>query len=439
MTILDLDDQAAANAEAADAILDSLTIGTQAPTVLTPGGRASLAALAAAYVRTADAGHRLSSSPLPSVLAPAPPEVFGTRYEDAEQWYTPRAPRIAGIVQVAAAVGLDELCYLLYAAVEPMTSSLHDLETLGAMTPYALTAARRRGDGAALARTLLVAGGWHKMSGRLQEAISCCSEAVSIYAELGADDLAGALNRRGAALLAAHRLDGAEDDFQNVIVLADGRDPVMTGLAHMNLCILRVRRGEWALAIQAGLEADRALTGTKADPVYRLEVAVQLIEAFVGSGELERAEEYAANARVLMADTRMATISIAALITIGQLRLAQDRHDEALAEFGQAMLLQAGGSPWRLADIGEGMARAHLALADTEQAITVLQRVLTARRKAGVGFVTARTLAVLADALVAAERGDEARECRSQALALLSGMQDAAAHALRTTLTDGEH
>jgi tetratricopeptide (TPR) repeat protein len=439
MTILELDDQAAANAEAADAVLDSLTIGTPTPTVLSPGGRESLAAMAAAYVRTADAGHRLSSSPLPSVLAAAPPEVFGASYQDAEQWYTLLASRIAGIVQVAAAVGLDELCHLLYAAVEPMTSSLHDLVTLGAMTPHALTAARRRGDGAALARTLLVAGGWHKMSGRPEEAVSCCSEAVSIYAELGADDLAVALNRRGAALLAAHRLDSAEEDFQNVIVLADGRDPVMTGLAQMNLCILHVRRGEWTLAIQAGVEADSALMGTKADPVYRLEVAIQLIEAFAGSGELGRAEAYAEHARVLMADTRMATISIGALIAIGQLRLAQDRHGEALAEFGQAMLLQAGGSPWRLADIDEGMARAYLALGDTERAITVLLRVLTARRRAGIGFATARTLAVLADALVAADRGDEARDCRSQALALLSGLQDAAAHTLRTTLTDGAH
>jgi tetratricopeptide (TPR) repeat protein len=130
----------------------------------------------------------------------------------------------------------------------------------------------------------------------------------------------------------------------------------------------------------------------------------------------------------------MIPIAIGGHIAIGLLRLAQGRSSDAQADFTQARLLAANASPWRLADIDEGMGRVHLARGETDQAISMLQRALAIRRDAGVAFATARTLGLLASALDAADWAVEAAEARSEALTLLSELQDTAANLLRTGL-----
>jgi tetratricopeptide (TPR) repeat protein len=337
---------------------------------------------------------------------------------------------LPGMMQLAERCGLDELCWLLYASVEATVADLHDLETWGAMTPSAMAAARRVG-GEGLARTLLVAGAWNRLSGRPRDAEELFTEAIRAYTILGDHRLlAAAMNRRGAARMNFRDLTGAAADFQTVIELAHGADPVMEGLAHMNRCALALKQGDFAGAVEAGLAADTILTGAEADLAWHLETALQMIEAYSGLGDLHKAEHYADRTNSLIADGRPVTIVIGAHIAIGQLRLAQQRNPEALDHFAQARRLAADASPWRIPDIDEGTARA----LDAEQAVPLLQQTLTARRSAGVDLATARTLSYLADVLVGAGREGEARQCQAEALELLSALDDPAAAPMRAAL-----
>lgn len=440
MTRFDLDQHDAAAASAMAAVLDKLEPSHADGPPLTGTAADKLRALGVYYLRKANAGYGLSSSPLRQPLAGDDSGVFNL-YEDAEEWYRAAAPQVAAIVRLADLGGDDDLCWMLYAAVEPMAASVHDLGTWGAMTPHALAAARRSGDQAAVARTLLAAGAWHRMSGRPKTATACYTEAISICADLGPrnDMVMAALNRRGSALLTARQLDEAAQDFVDVAALADGRDPVMAGLAKMNLSLVALARGEFASAVEIGLEADTMLTNCDADPVWRLETVSQIVEAVTGSGDLAQAEEHVPQVRGLMAKARMATTHIGALIVIGQLRLAQGRHSEALTEFLHALVLQAAGSPWRAADISEGIARANLGLGSIDRSIMGLQHVVAARRKAGEPFATAYSLGLLADVLRAAGQQVEADECRSEALNELAGLDDRAATQLRANLSDNAH
>lgn len=437
MTRFDLDKQDTAAASVMAAVLDKLDPSHADGPPLTGAAADKLRALGVYNLCKANAGYELSASPLRQPLPGGDAQVFNL-YQDAEDWYRRTAQQLAAIVRLADLGGDDDLCYLLYAALEPMAASVHDLGTWGAMTPHALTAARRSGDLAALARTLLVAGAWHRLSGRPDAAAACYTEAIAICVSLGPEDelVAAALNRRGAALLSARRLDDAEQDFVDMAALADGRDPLMAGLAKMNLCSVAVARGQYARAVEVGLDADRMLTDSGADPVWHLETVSLLVEANIGSGELAQAEEYVIQVRDLLAKARMATVHIGALIVVGQLRLAQGRHSEALTEFLHALVQQAAGSPWRAADIGEGIARANLGLGSIDQSITGLQQVVAARRKTGEPFATARSLGLLADALRAAGQRVEAGECRSKALNELADLGDRAAAQLRAELSD---
>ena len=437
MTRFDLDKQDSATASAMAAVLDKLDPSHPDGPPLTGAAADKLRALGVHNLRKANAGYALSSSPLRPPLVGDDSVVFSL-YQEAEDWYRYSAPQLAAIVRLADLGGDDDLCWQLYAAVEPMAASVHDLVTWGTMTPHALAAARRSGDQAALARTLLVAGAWHRLSGRPNAATACYTEAITNCVGLGPEDdlVPAALNRRGSALLAARRLDEAEQDFVDVAALADGRDQVMAGLAKMNLSLVALAGGEFARAVEVGFEADSMLTFSGADPVWRLETLSQVVEAFTGSGDLAQAEEHVVRVRDLMTKARMATTHIGALIVIGQLRLAQGRHSEALTEFLHALVLQAAGSPWRAADISEGIARANLGLGSTDQSVTGLQQVVAARRKAGEPFATGRSLGLLAGVLEATGRRDEAGECRSQALNELAGLGDSAAAQLRAKLID---
>jgi tetratricopeptide (TPR) repeat protein len=436
MTML-TEEQADRAARAADSLLGRLLSGAKADGPLEPPVRQVFAALAGIYLGIVDAALRLSPTPLAPVL-PEPAVRAFDDYGAAESWYRANARRLTAFVQRTGEEGLDELCFRLYVSCEPLMVSAYDVATWREMTGPALAAARRLGDPADLARTLLAAGGMHKMADQPDEAVAAYDEAARILADLGdTASLLVAANRRGAALVLARRLDEAGIEFDRVLAVA-GDDPVMAGLALINRCAVLHGAGRFDEAVAAGLEGAGVLRAAGASPVWLLAAAIELTEAATGLGDLTAAEHHSDDAHVLIrAGAPARAMRIGALVATGGLRIAQGRYDDARQAYSQAMVAQIGGSPHRTSDIGDGLGRAHLGLGDGERAVAVLSDVLAARRRATNRFATARTLRWLAAAQDAVGDTEQAADGRAAGLRELAGIVDPAADQLRAELSAG--
>lgn len=434
MTDMLTEQQAVAAAHATRAVLSELRHGPAATFgPLDPAARQTLKHLATDYLDTADAGYRLLHSLLPPALD-TPGETAFPDIDAAQTWYRNNISDLIQIVKAAGNAELDDICWRLVVALEPLMTAFHDQPTWSEIAPYGLAAARRSGD-AALARTLLTAGGGHRMGERTTAAIDAYTEAAGLYARLGDNKMAlVTTNRLGIAHLAARHLDTAEQHFRQVITLTSD-NPLLHGVAYGNTGAVYCRRGDFQSALSWGTSALDILESVSVEPTWRFTTHIDLAEAHTRHGDTDAAQRHLDQALALLpgAATRIGRISLG-LIT-GLLQLAQHRYADAATTYQDVAWLQLAGTPLLQADTTEGMARAFAGLGQDEQAAELYDNALADRRRVGEPFATARNLAWYAATSARLGRDDQATAHRAEAMHLLSGLADPAVDQLHAELS----
>lgn len=424
--------QAAAAAQAAQAVLFELRqTRTAAPEPLDPATRQVLEHLATDYLHAADAAYRQLHTLLPPVLHAPGREPFAD-VDAAQTWYGDNVADLIQIVKATSGAGIDELCWRLPVALEPLMIAAHDQPTWNEIGHHALAAARRCGDDAALARTLLTVAGGHRMG----ERFAAYTEAADLYARLGDKPMALiTANRAGITHLATRNLDSAEQHFRQVIALTtDNR--LLRALAHGNTGVVYRHRGDYESALTWGTSALNHLALLPAaEPTWTLYTHIELAEAHIRRGDTDAGQQHLDQARALLPGAATRTGRIALGLTEGLLYETRGQYAEAATVYQDLAWLQLAGTPHLKTDTTEGMARAAAGLGQDERAATLLDDALTDRRRVGEPVATARALSWSATTAARLGHADQAAAWRAEALNLLTNISDPAVDQLRTELS----
>ncbi|ACU72883.1 Tetratricopeptide domain protein [Catenulispora acidiphila DSM 44928] len=430
-------------ANAAAEVLEHLTsTGDRSHTaVMTDAARMVLKAQIGRYARVANAVRLVSQillPPLPGdeVVDGAP--VFET-FDDALAWYRDNADGIYEVLLQARLYEVDEDSCRVVRGLEQVMAFVHDVDRRVILADLALASARRWCDEHAQAQALLNRGGGYKVAGQPAKAVVDYREAARLFARL--DDAVGsnaALSRLAVAHAAARQLDEADDILGQVLVrCGEGAvEAALAGLAYVNRSWVAAQRGQWDKAIEGGLVGLNKLQGCDADPQWLRDAHLELVNAYIGAGDIDHASQHLAALKASIVNgPENVPQRIATALVDGELLLAQAHEHDALCAFQRALALQfAGPAPYNAADALDGAGKAHSRLGELDQAVEHHAAALSLRLRAGEPFATARTRYHLARAKNASGAADEATQLREQALLDLRGIVDPAADDLRSEL-----
>jgi len=381
------------------------------------------------WVRKAEAASALVQ-PLMLASFPEPIEPVFTDVAEAMAWFEHIRGILPAAVDLAYALSLDELCWRLAYAAESLLLHVGDLRSWQRIAETGMRAAERTQAPAALSRMGLVRGGYHKMVGQIQAAVTDYQMAIG-HLEGPEDSRLRILviNRMGAAHLVGRELARAGDCFE--LVLAAAHDDVAAGLATGNLASVRLAEGDYSSAVDLGERALVLLAGAEAN--LSVGFRTELIRAYARIGRFAEAAEHLRVSREATADGP-AYRRIGVLQAEGELALLQGRPGDALAPLHLWLATHGDlGTPTNHADVLDLIGQA-VATDDPARAKDIHHGALSRRRVAGIGYATAKTLRYLSR--VEAVLGDDAaaEHRRLEALVLLDGIEDAAADGLRADL-----
>jgi len=381
------------------------------------------------WVRKAEASSALVR-PLTRNTFPEGIEAVFADVAEATAWCEQIRGLLPDVVELAYALGLDELCWRLAYAAESLLLNAGDLRSWKRVAETGMLAAERAQMPTGLSRMAFVRGGYRKMTGQIQAAVADYQIAIAHLA--GGDDsrlLTLVVNRMGAAYLVGRQLAKAADCFEQVLARAE--DDAAASLATGNLASVRLAEGDYSAAAELGEQALALLAG--ADPDLSVPFRNELVRAYARARRFTEAAEHLRVNRGLTAGGLIHRRP-EVLHVEGELALLQGRPHEALVPLQQWLATHGDfGTPTNHANVLDLIGQA-VATDNPARARDIHQAALHKRQAADIDYFTAKTLGHLSG--VEAQVGDHgaAEHHRQQALVLLDGIEDAAADDLRADL-----
>lgn len=406
---------------------------------MTDAARQVLTAQIRRYALAANAARRVSQILLPPL--PGDDELDGApafeTFGDAQAWLLANADGIDEALIAANQCEADVYSSRVVRGLEQVLTSLHDVDRRVRWAGLALASARRQGDILAEAHALMNRGGGYKMGGQPLNAVTDYRDAAHLFTVN--EDAAGqvvALSRLAVAHTSARQLDEADGVLDQVLALCSTGDEVLAALAHVNRSWVSNERGVWDKAVEYGLAGLDKLRMRDAAQVWMVEAYLQLVIAYTGACDVEKARFYLAALELPIADgSENVPVRIAEVVVAGELMLVAGRHQDAVAAFRRAVALQSTSPhPYQLANALDGLGKALFELGELDQAVEQHTAALSVRVRTGEPFATARTRYHLAKALADCGRVDAAARQHEKALTELAGLVDPAADTLRAEL-----
>lgn len=404
--------------------------------------RAALARAARWYLHAADSAARTVQRLFPSLLDEPPtagtePPVFDD-YTAAMAWFQRERANLLAIERAAAAAGLDKVAWQLPATLHPLLNAHGAVDDWLEMSRLALGAAGRLGDERAEAITSQTAGVAARAAGDLPLAAGHHAAALRLYTILG--DSTGMLEA-GSSLGLVHldrrELDPAIEHFERALEhAADPSRHQWRALLLEDLAFAHAQAGRLQLAGDLAAQSADLCVRAGVDPQLRIDPLLTLALVYRESGRFEQAGQYLDAAAAILDDGVVyRSVELAVRREQAALALAQGEARHALDIAWQcALTARRLGDHRREALTLDEIGQALLALGRAEEAADFFGTAAALARTHAGPADTAAILAHLADALERSGEAQPADAARVEALALLAGIADPRAAALREHL-----
>jgi tetratricopeptide (TPR) repeat protein/transcriptional regulator with XRE-family HTH domain len=358
-------------------------------------------------------------------------------------WFDAERAALVAAVQQASAVGLDELAWDLAGCLARFLFTRNYLDDWRRTQEAGVAAARRAGNRRGQAYALLTLGELHTYQDRLDDALACLEESLSLFVDLGdRHGQASTLENIGSVhrLLGGHEL--ATDCFERALrTFTEVDDRVGAAGVMVALAALYLDQGH--PGARACLEGALAVFTEIGDRHTEAQVLRKLAWHHERHGDLDQAANQLTRALSIMRDLDDRIGEALTLEQLGEVNLrlghlsaARALLDQALPVFstyhdryGQARALRARG-------------QLHHAEGRHGRAAEDLEQSLRSWRELDRPLWEARTLADLGDAYAAAANRQAAQAAWRAALAIFQtlGAPDAEALAERlSTPATGQH